>query len=582
MPDVAPSRWTDAEGNAIASPQQEVDALLADRPPAIDFAQLHRGHVTRRLYRDGLTQYFINKTPCRLRDITDFFLGTGVGTKAYAIIEQGRVGQIVSARGRRIAARSSKRPRASRSSRPKKKAAEKKLDSDAAEPACGSPTSSPRSTSGMGTLRRQAQKAERYRKYKAELRDIDLWTAAQRWLELHAEEKLVERLPGARRARARRRARRVDAPRTRTSSPSAASSGGEEAGWSACRSGLRARQPAASSARARSRSSGARPIELDARAAQAAAEIDEIAGAARARRGRARRAQRRARRARGRGRARARRRCCARARRRGARAPRSSARSARSTRRAPSSARGAPRSRRADAQLEALARRRDEATRGSSASSPRPSSTTTRVERARARGQARVVTSSPSCARPGSILGGQPKAFELRRDALADEVARGEAEVETLRTELAPAALAADVAARDPASATRASSAARAPSCSSTRASSRGRRGSAAWSPTSCARRSSSRSRSRPCSATGSAACWSSEPESRRRGDRLPQAGRRRAQRVRPDRSRARAVRAPAVPKRRSEGEGGTASWMSPAWREAHAGSIEVEDRMPD
>ena len=43
----------------------------------------------------------------------------------------------------------------------------------------------------MGTLRRQAQKAERYRKYKTELKDIELWKAAHRWLELDAEGKLV-------------------------------------------------------------------------------------------------------------------------------------------------------------------------------------------------------------------------------------------------------------------------------------------------------------------------------------------------------------------------------------------------------
>ena len=54
--------------------------------------------VTRRLYRDGTSEYLLNRLPWRLRDITDFFLGTGVGTKAYAIIEQGRIGLIVSSR----------------------------------------------------------------------------------------------------------------------------------------------------------------------------------------------------------------------------------------------------------------------------------------------------------------------------------------------------------------------------------------------------------------------------------------------------------------------------------------------------
>src|SRR5262245_19069256 len=54
--------------------------------------------VTRRLFRSGDSEYLINKTACRLLDITELFLGTGVGTRAYSIIEQGRVGLIVSAR----------------------------------------------------------------------------------------------------------------------------------------------------------------------------------------------------------------------------------------------------------------------------------------------------------------------------------------------------------------------------------------------------------------------------------------------------------------------------------------------------
>jgi chromosome segregation protein len=102
MPAPTGAQWTDAEGNPIASPLEEAAAVLADAPPAFDFSRYTEVTITRRLYRDGLSQYFINKTPCRLRDITDFFLGTGVGTKAYAIIEQGRIGQIVSAKSRAL------------------------------------------------------------------------------------------------------------------------------------------------------------------------------------------------------------------------------------------------------------------------------------------------------------------------------------------------------------------------------------------------------------------------------------------------------------------------------------------------
>src|SRR5260370_2682785 len=54
--------------------------------------------VTRRLHRSGESEYLINKTPVRLKDVTDLFLGTGAGTKAYSIVEQGKIGLIVSAK----------------------------------------------------------------------------------------------------------------------------------------------------------------------------------------------------------------------------------------------------------------------------------------------------------------------------------------------------------------------------------------------------------------------------------------------------------------------------------------------------
>ena len=54
--------------------------------------------ITRRLFRSGDSEYLINRVPCRLKDITQFFMDTGMGTKAYAIIEQGRIGAMVDAR----------------------------------------------------------------------------------------------------------------------------------------------------------------------------------------------------------------------------------------------------------------------------------------------------------------------------------------------------------------------------------------------------------------------------------------------------------------------------------------------------
>jgi chromosome segregation protein len=54
--------------------------------------------VQRRLYRDGESAYLIDGKPCRLRDIQEIFLGTGLGPNSYAIIEQGRIGQLLSSK----------------------------------------------------------------------------------------------------------------------------------------------------------------------------------------------------------------------------------------------------------------------------------------------------------------------------------------------------------------------------------------------------------------------------------------------------------------------------------------------------
>lgn len=59
------------------------------------YAQYNEIAVRRELSRDGQSSYFINKTRSRRRDITDIFLGTGLGPRSYSIIEQGMVGRII-------------------------------------------------------------------------------------------------------------------------------------------------------------------------------------------------------------------------------------------------------------------------------------------------------------------------------------------------------------------------------------------------------------------------------------------------------------------------------------------------------
>ena len=61
----------------------------------IDFSEVT---ITRRVYRSGESEYFINKTPCRLKDINELFLNTGVGKEGYSVIGQGKIDEILSTR----------------------------------------------------------------------------------------------------------------------------------------------------------------------------------------------------------------------------------------------------------------------------------------------------------------------------------------------------------------------------------------------------------------------------------------------------------------------------------------------------
>lgn len=146
--------------------------------------------VTRRLFRSGESEYQINKTTCRLLDITELFLGTGVGTKAYSIIEQGRVGQIVSARpeDRRTFIEEAAGVTKYKSRR---RAAERKLEYTQQNLLRVNDIVAELGKR-LDSLERQAKKAEKYKRLKAEMRDIELHASSHRWLELHAARKVLD------------------------------------------------------------------------------------------------------------------------------------------------------------------------------------------------------------------------------------------------------------------------------------------------------------------------------------------------------------------------------------------------------
>src|SRR5947209_7283444 len=92
---------TDASALQPASETQKAHHAKRHWRPsrlALEFAPGEAVSVTRRLYRSGESEYLLNGRACRLRDIQDLFSGTGLSGAHYAIIEQGRIGQILSAK----------------------------------------------------------------------------------------------------------------------------------------------------------------------------------------------------------------------------------------------------------------------------------------------------------------------------------------------------------------------------------------------------------------------------------------------------------------------------------------------------
>jgi chromosome segregation protein len=90
-----------AEATEAAEPSADApDGKKRRRKPAAPAMQTKPGEVVvgRRLYRSGQSEYVINGRVARLRDIQELFMGTGLGPESYAIIEQGRIGQILSSK----------------------------------------------------------------------------------------------------------------------------------------------------------------------------------------------------------------------------------------------------------------------------------------------------------------------------------------------------------------------------------------------------------------------------------------------------------------------------------------------------
>ena len=141
--------------------------------------------VTRRLFRSGESEYLLNGKLCRLRDIQDIFMGTGLGPESYAIIEQGRIGQILSSKPTDRRAIIEEAAGITKF-KTRKRLAEARLE-DARQNLARINDIFDEVTRQMNSLKRQASKAERYAKLRDEMRAKLRVLLASRFAQLDAE-----------------------------------------------------------------------------------------------------------------------------------------------------------------------------------------------------------------------------------------------------------------------------------------------------------------------------------------------------------------------------------------------------------
>jgi chromosome segregation protein len=141
--------------------------------------------VKRQVSRDSQSAYFLNGTRCRRRDVTDVFFGTGLGSRSYAIIEQGMISRLIEARPEELrefleeAAGISKYKERRRETENRMRHAEENLErlTDLREEL----------GKRLAHLKRQATMAEKYKVLKQEERDLEAELLALRWRSLDAE-----------------------------------------------------------------------------------------------------------------------------------------------------------------------------------------------------------------------------------------------------------------------------------------------------------------------------------------------------------------------------------------------------------
>ena len=196
--DAQPGTTYEAEGPAKKLAEAEASETSATNNVVLKIRRRKFGRspvrageitVTRRLFRSGDSEYLLNGKICRLRDIQDIFMGTGLGGETYAIIGQERIGQLLSSKPldrRGIIEEAAGITRF----KTKKRLAELRLES-AKQNLSRVNDIFEEVTRQMGVLKRQAAKAERYTALREELRGKLRIVIASRLTQMDAEQAIT-------------------------------------------------------------------------------------------------------------------------------------------------------------------------------------------------------------------------------------------------------------------------------------------------------------------------------------------------------------------------------------------------------
>ena len=155
----------------------EVSITFADCEKELG-TDYHEVTITRRVYRDGSGEYFINKQACRLRDVQHLFMGTGIGTSSYSVMAQGQIDAILSSRPEDRRAVFEEAAGITKFKADRKEAL-RKID-QTEQNLLREQDVLREMKRQIGSLQRQVGKARRYKELRDELRGLDIYVSKQR------------------------------------------------------------------------------------------------------------------------------------------------------------------------------------------------------------------------------------------------------------------------------------------------------------------------------------------------------------------------------------------------------------------